>query len=122
MDAIRAYRVYQDAASLAVAVNAWSFGRTLTISAANVATGSIPSKSFNLTKTCSGGPYYYLCVYLVCLVTDLWDISYIDWGDVLGKVTLNVNGRHTDSICGSCHDRQQLLTVQRSLGLLLRKL
>lgn len=39
---------------LTVATSAWSFGRSYTISAANVDTGSIPLKSFNFTKTCSG--------------------------------------------------------------------
>ncbi|KAE9407517.1 hypothetical protein BT96DRAFT_933277 [Gymnopus androsaceus JB14] len=54
LDAMRAYQVYQDSAMLTVATSAWSFGRSYTISAANVDTGSIPLKSFNFTKTCSG--------------------------------------------------------------------
>ncbi|KAE9394975.1 hypothetical protein BT96DRAFT_942713 [Gymnopus androsaceus JB14] len=51
---MRAYHVYQNPAMLDVATQAWDYGRALTISDVNVATGSIPSKSFNFTKTCSG--------------------------------------------------------------------
>ncbi|KAE9394976.1 hypothetical protein BT96DRAFT_997986 [Gymnopus androsaceus JB14] len=51
---MRAYRVYQNSAMLDIATQAWDYGRTLTISDVNVATGSVPSKSFNFTKTCSG--------------------------------------------------------------------
>jgi len=54
VDAVRAYQAYQDSATLDLAVQAWEYGRTLTISKANIAAGSIPTKTFNITKTCSG--------------------------------------------------------------------
>ncbi|KAE9404149.1 hypothetical protein BT96DRAFT_989639 [Gymnopus androsaceus JB14] len=54
VDAVRAYQAYQDSATLDLAVQAWEYGRTLTISKANIAAGSIPAKTFNITKTCSG--------------------------------------------------------------------
>ncbi|KAE9406801.1 hypothetical protein BT96DRAFT_209106 [Gymnopus androsaceus JB14] len=66
VDAMRAYRVYQNSTMLDIATQAWDFGRTLTISDANVVTGSIPSKLFNLTKTCSatlvGGTFWQTTV------------------------------------------------------------
>ncbi|KAE9398734.1 hypothetical protein BT96DRAFT_994561 [Gymnopus androsaceus JB14] len=54
LDTIRAYRVYRDTTMLDIATQAWTYGRALTISDANVATGSIATKSFKFTKTCAG--------------------------------------------------------------------
>ncbi|KAE9407178.1 hypothetical protein BT96DRAFT_149391 [Gymnopus androsaceus JB14] len=67
---MRAYQVYQDSTMLDIAVQAWDYGRNLTISAADVEAGSIPVKSFSITKTCSGvnlvGGTFYVCIQRIC--------------------------------------------------------
>ncbi|KAF9072017.1 hypothetical protein BDP27DRAFT_1321298 [Rhodocollybia butyracea] len=55
VDAMRAYQVYQDSAMLNLAIQVWEYSRSYTISSANVASGTIPTKSVNVGKTCSGG-------------------------------------------------------------------
>lgn len=53
---MRAYQLYQMPAILDLATQAWEYGRAFTISDTNVATGSIPTKSFSfVNKTCSNG-------------------------------------------------------------------
>ncbi|KAF9052590.1 hypothetical protein BDP27DRAFT_1373374 [Rhodocollybia butyracea] len=52
--AIRAYNVYQDIAMLELAAEVWQFGRSYTISPTDVSASSIATKSFSITKTCSG--------------------------------------------------------------------
>ncbi|KAF9052595.1 hypothetical protein BDP27DRAFT_1345223 [Rhodocollybia butyracea] len=55
IDAMRAYQVYKDSAMLNLAIQVWEYCRNYTISPANVASGTMPTKSFNVGKTCSGG-------------------------------------------------------------------
>ena len=68
---MRAYQVYQNSAMLDLATQSWGYGQALTISNTNVVTKSIPLKSFNLTKTCSGG---------MCLAFFLSDYCYFQKG------------------------------------------
>ncbi|KAF9052594.1 hypothetical protein BDP27DRAFT_1408745 [Rhodocollybia butyracea] len=54
-DAIRAYQVYRDPAMISLATEVWAYVRNYTISPADVAAGSIATKSFNVGKICPGG-------------------------------------------------------------------
>ncbi|KAF9061093.1 hypothetical protein BDP27DRAFT_378011 [Rhodocollybia butyracea] len=51
---MRAYQVYQDSAMLNLAIQVWEYSRSYTVFPGNVASGTIPTKSVNVGKTCSG--------------------------------------------------------------------
>jgi len=51
---MRAYQVYENPEMLKVATQVWEYARNYTISTADVSAGSMPTKSFNVSKICSG--------------------------------------------------------------------